>query len=70
VLLLYGNRSRTAAVYDAPDACGLPWRHDFPNATAQSIEGAHGEFFQGENIPSLRSRLLEVTQSRNIVSRA
>ena len=70
VLLLYGNRSRTAAVYDAPHACGLPWRHDFPNAIAQSIEGAHGEFFQGENIPSLRARLLEVTQSRNIVSRA
>jgi hypothetical protein len=61
VLLLYGNRSHTAKIYEAPGAAGHPWQHDFPKALARPIEGAHGEFFQDGKISSLCARLLEVT---------
>jgi acyl-CoA synthetase (AMP-forming)/AMP-acid ligase II len=63
VVLLYGQQSYTAAAYESPGQCGLPWKHDFPHAVVHPIAGAHGEFFSAENVSSLSERLLELTRN-------
>ena len=57
VLLLYGRDSATAKFYIGNDKCGPDWRTDFPCHSVASISGAHGQFFNPQNIGDLAERL-------------
>ena len=52
-LLLYGDRSYTADIYQNAGTRVPNWREDFPVRTVESISGSHGRFFLDENITSL-----------------
>jgi hypothetical protein len=42
-LLVYGEESYTAQIYQRPEASRVNWREDFPLSVAVSIPGKHGE---------------------------
>ena len=56
-LILYGEESVTAPIYQ-DDYHGPPyWREEFPNRKVASIRGGHGAFFSAENVNSLSDQL-------------
>jgi hypothetical protein len=57
VLLLYGRDSVTAKFYAGNEIGGFDWRADFPCHVVAPISGAHGEFFNAENIADLAESL-------------
>ena len=42
-LLIYGEESYTAQIYQRPETSRMNWREDFPRSVALSIPGKHGE---------------------------
>jgi acyl-CoA synthetase (AMP-forming)/AMP-acid ligase II/acyl carrier protein len=52
-LLLYGDRSRTAEIYQQRRPGPPNWQEDFPDRTVAAIPGGHGEFFTDENVGGL-----------------
>jgi acyl carrier protein len=52
-LLLYGDRSGIAEIYEGRRSDSPDWREDFPVRTVAAIAGGHGEFFTEENIGGL-----------------
>lgn len=52
-LLLYGEQSYTAEIYRSSRKCVPNWREDFPSNSAVGISGAHGHFFEDNNVERL-----------------
>lgn len=53
VTFLYGKDSHTADIFTKPQTSCIEWQKDFPNHTLGEISGAHGNFFNSENIDHL-----------------
>lgn len=56
-VLLYGEQSFTKDIYESDDSRGQGWKTDFQDAHTAVISGAHGEYFEPENISSLVAQI-------------
>jgi acyl carrier protein/thioesterase domain-containing protein len=67
-LLLYGDRSHTADIYQNTQLRLPNWREDFPNRTVAAIPGGHGEFFTDESVAPLVGVIREQISAYNDVN--
>lgn len=53
VVLIYGEGSYTADMYQHPEQSKIKWQNDFTSSTVCSMPGKHGQFFTDANVPYL-----------------
>jgi acyl-CoA synthetase (AMP-forming)/AMP-acid ligase II/acyl carrier protein len=72
-LLLYGEQSYTADIYQRKKHSKINWQEDFPQSTVMPIPGRYGELFTDENIGGfvqvLRKHISPTTKPRSLWSR-